>query len=213
MPALIGRNTRVEVEATLDTAKTLTAISKASTGVATSAAHGYTNGDVVVMSDDMAGMVELAGQIVRVANVATNTFELEGFDTTGFGTFTSGTVKKILTWATLGEARSVSAGGVGLNRLESTTLLDAEKQYVLGQSETPEITIEALSNPFAAAAIKIETTARSGGYIGFRLTLQDSSKRIFRGQVSLPSETIQVGDLITASYAVSQVKRRLAYAT
>ena len=212
MATLIGRNTRVEVESTLDAAKVVTAITKANPGVATSTAHGYANGDVVVLKD-IVGMTELDGQIVRAANIATNTFELEGIDTTLFGTFTSGNAHKISVWTTLGEARSLNAGGISPNKLDSTTLLDSEKQFVLGQSETPEVTVEQLANPLAAAAVKVETAARTAAALGFRVTLSDSSKRIFRGYVSLPAENIPLSDLVTASFSIVQIKRRLAYAS
>ena len=212
MPALIGRNTRLEVESTLDAVKTITAITKANPGVATSTAHGYTNGDVVVL-EPIAGMTELDGQIVRVANITTNTFELEGIDTTAFGTFTSGSVAKISVWATLGKARTLTAGSPGLNRLDATVLLDSEKQYDLGPSETPEITVSGLSDPTAAASLLVEKAARNGTYLGFRVTMSDNSKRIFRGQMSLPTESIPLNDLVTADFGITQRKRRLAYAT
>lgn len=210
--ALIGRNTRVEVESTLDAAKVVTAITKANPGVATSATHGYANGDVIVLKD-IAGMTELDGQIVRAANVTTNTFDLEGIDTTNFGTFTSGNAHKISAWVTLGEARSLNAGSVSPNKLDSTTLLDSEKQYVLGQSDTPEVSVEALSNPLATAAVKVEAAARAGTALGFRVTMSDSSKRLIRGFVSLPAENIPLSELVTASFSIVQIKRRLAYAS
>jgi hypothetical protein len=208
----IGRNTRVEVEQTLDVVKPITGITKASTAVVTSATHGYANGDVVVL-ENIVGMTELDGQIVRVANVAASTYELEGIDSTLFGTFTSGGGRKISAWQTLGEARSVNAGSVSLNRLDASTLLDSEKQYVLGQPDTPEISFEALSNPFAPAAQKVEAAARSGAALGFRLTLSDNSKRLFRGLVSLPAESIPLGALATATFSATQIKRRLAFLT
>lgn len=213
MAVLIGRNTRVEVETSLDTAKTITAITKANPGVATSTAHGFTNGDIIVFDDNLAGMVELAGQIVRVANITSNTFELEGVDTSLYGTFTSGTCREILTFTTLGEARTLTAGGTTPPRLDTTTLLDSEKQFVFGQSDTPELTVEAISNPLGTAMLIVEAAARSNTAKGFKVTMSDSSKRLFRGYISLPAESVPLGDVVTANFSITQIKRRLAYAT
>lgn len=78
----------------VESAKTVTAITQASPGVVTSASHGYSNGDDVILSS-VGGMVELEGRRVRVASVTTNTFAIEDMygnpiDTTGYTAF-SGT--------------------------------------------------------------------------------------------------------------------------
>lgn len=217
MTVLIGKNTTVEVEQTLDNAVTVTAIKKANWTASpsgeqvTAAAHGYINGDVVVFTCE--GMTQLDGQIARVANKTTNSFDIEGIDTTDFATFTSGTVQRISAFYTLGVARSVQAGNVGANRLDATTLIDTEKQYVLGLSDTPEITIDMLSSPLSSAVVKLDTAARAGSNLGFRLTMSDGSKRLFRGLVTTPSESISVNELVTGSVSVTQTRRRLAYAS
>jgi hypothetical protein len=59
----------------------------------------------------------------------------------------------------------------------------------------------------------VEAAARSGAALGFRLTLSDNSKRLFRGLVSLPAESIPLGALATATFSATQIKRRLAFLT
>lgn len=79
----------------LETAKTITAITKANPGVATSAAHGFTNGQWVYLAG-IVGMTELNGRYVKVAGVTANTFQITdihgggNIDTTSFTTYTSG---------------------------------------------------------------------------------------------------------------------------
>ena len=80
-------------------AKTISAITKAAPGVATSTAHGYSNGDYIVLT--VQGMWQLNDRVFRVCNVATDTFQLEdisggtGIDTSGYDTFSSGTAEKL----------------------------------------------------------------------------------------------------------------------
>lgn len=214
MSATIARNVKFEVESTLDAAKTITGITKANPGVVTATAHGYSNGDVVVLGDDLQGMIELAGQIVRVANVATNTYELEGVDTTNFSTFTSGSGKKISAWVTLGQARTLSVGSVSPNRKDASTLISTDREYLNGLSDSPEITVDTFSDPFESAFSKIEAASRAGTKLGFRVTFQTTSaKRLFRGEPTLPSESISFDEIVTGGFSITQTKRRLAFAT
>ena len=65
--------------AILEANKTITGITKANPGVVTSTAHGFSNGDTVVISG-VVGMTQVNGKRFKVANVATNTFELQDID-------------------------------------------------------------------------------------------------------------------------------------
>ena len=80
--------------------KTISGITKANPGVVTATAHGYSNGDFVVISA-VAGMTQVNGKTYKVSNKATNTFELQdvdgsNVDTSGYSTYSSaGTANKI----------------------------------------------------------------------------------------------------------------------
>ena len=82
----------------LGSVQTVSAITKASPGVLTYVGADPANGDYFLLLAQ--GMREVHNRIVRVANVNTggNTYELEGLNTTGFGTFASGTMYPI-TWS------------------------------------------------------------------------------------------------------------------
>lgn len=60
----------------LEPAKTITGITQADPGVVTSASHGFSNGEWVFI-DSVVGMTEVNNKFFKVANVATNTFELQ----------------------------------------------------------------------------------------------------------------------------------------
>lgn len=55
----------------------------------TSANHGLADGDEVYITG-VGGMTELNGNVYTVANQTTNTFELSGINSTGYGAYTSG---------------------------------------------------------------------------------------------------------------------------
>lgn len=72
---------------------TVTGISQANPGVVTVTSIGsLQNGDQIVIQG-VSGMTEVnfdGSNIYTVANIAGNTFELQGIDTTGFGAYASG---------------------------------------------------------------------------------------------------------------------------
>lgn len=75
---------------------TITGITQANPGVVTAAAHGFENGDVVVI-EDVVGMTEVNDLHFTVANKATNTFELKtqaatpvNVNTLGYTAYVSG---------------------------------------------------------------------------------------------------------------------------
>src|SRR6266478_2800525 len=78
----------------LETGKAVTAITQANPGVITSNAHGYSNGDWIVISG-VVGMVLLNGNTFIIAGVTANTYTLTDLfgnviNTTSYGTYTSG---------------------------------------------------------------------------------------------------------------------------
>jgi hypothetical protein len=68
---------------------TITGATQANPVVITATAHGYNNGDLVVI-EDIGGMTEINNKEFTVANQTANTFELQGIDGTGFTAYTSG---------------------------------------------------------------------------------------------------------------------------
>lgn len=67
----------------------ITGITKANPGVVTSASHGYSNGQRIKLFIS-AGMTELNNTFQTIANVAANTYELSGTNTTAMTTYASG---------------------------------------------------------------------------------------------------------------------------
>lgn len=75
-------------------AKTITAVTQASQGVVTSAAHGYSNGDLILITG-VGGMGQLNYRYFVVSDVAANTFKLKTtngvyINTTLYAAYTSG---------------------------------------------------------------------------------------------------------------------------
>jgi hypothetical protein len=86
---------------TTEATKNITGITSANPAVVTVTSHGYSNGDKVAIygldDPNINGMVALNNRLFTVANAATNTFELSGFNTSsGYDPYiTGGTVQRI----------------------------------------------------------------------------------------------------------------------
>lgn len=87
MSSSFPNGTIFSITTTLATATVTTTISNANPGVATSTAHGYTAGDILMLS---AVSGKLDKRIVRVSAPVTNSFSLEGINTTSTSLYPSG---------------------------------------------------------------------------------------------------------------------------
>ena len=219
-----GRNTRVEVAATYSTAKSVTAITKASPGVVTSAAHGLTDGTIGYFSG-VSGMVELEDQAASVDGPVSSTFNIEGLDTTNFGTFSgSCNFTPVATWLTLSNSTGYTIGGGNADEMDATTLLDTSKKTEFGMNAADTVTIDGFeisvpkgtllidgfSDSQLAGRAIVQAAARAGTDVVFRFTLSNGERRVFRGQPSLPGEAMSVNQKATGSFNVA-VKGQVMY--
>lgn len=204
-----GRAVRVEVALTFAAAKTISAITKASPGVATSTSHALTEGTIGYLSS-VGGMTELEDQVASVDATATNTFNLEGLDTTGFTTFsTSASFTPVATWGTVSATTGYEISGGEADQLDLTTLLDNQRQLDVGMLAAQVLKFDALSDLQAAAMAFISAAARAGTMVIMRVTLSNGERRIVRGYPTLPSESLAVNQVASGSFSVISKKQLL----
>jgi hypothetical protein len=200
---LIGRGVRVEVQKTVAAAKTITAITLAKPGVATSTAHALADGTVGFL-DAVAGMVNLDGQAVRIDAPAANTFELQGIDTTTYPAFTAGTFVPVTVWSTLSRSTSYNIGGGAAEKIKTTVLLDEIEQQANGLLAAQTVSFNINHETVDEEALQlIATAAINQAYLVFRITFKDGAQRIFRGQPSMPGEDVGQGALATGTIEVT----------
>ena len=154
MTTALGRNVKLEFALTYSAAKTVTALTLASPGVATSATHGLSNGQVGYWSVPT-GSVQLEGQATRVYNQSTNAFDLQGLNTSNFSAWGTGTYIPVATWGTLSEAIGYQIGGGAADKLDDTKLLDVVKQDITGLLPSDSIQIDLLSQTFNSSVMQL----------------------------------------------------------
>lgn len=212
--AIIATDARVEVENTVGTATAITGITNANPGVVTSAAHGLSNGAIVklAISD---GMVELDQQVVRIANATTDTFELEGIDTSNMSTFASGTItwQEVTAWYTVAASTGVNIGDSTPTELDGTRLIDKKQVTLYGLPGSISGTIDIQHDPHSAAIQKLKAASVSD-LLSFRVTWNNGNICVF-GALSAYSGgfAAAVNNILTGSIPVTVPAELVEYAS
>lgn len=211
--ARFGTNMSVAIEASRDSAITVTGLTNANPGVATATAHGLSNGDIVIFTVS-AGMVELDGQAVRVSAVDANTFTLEDLDTTDYSTWSAGSCEEVLTWTTLSGAQSVSMPDPAPNKIDITTLIDKTKQYGYGLPDAPDGSITGLYDPANTGVVAIKAATKANAAKVFRISWAGGQYTYFNANVSGGSGfDLQANQAATATISFTPVKDVMDYAS
>jgi hypothetical protein len=152
-----------------ETPKAVTGITQANPAVVTSAAHGFVDGDTVLIQG-VGGMTALNNRHFTVAGATTNTFQLAGLNATALPAFTSGgTAARIVTLTTDYLAED-------LEDLQVTTGIN-DVMYIVHRNYP----LRKLSRLSHTAWTLTEPTINTGP---FRTINGDSTNRISIGQTS-----------------------------
>lgn len=196
-------NVAVAMQSALAAADTITGITKANPGVVTATAHGMSNGDYVFLT--VSGMHQLNNRVARIANVAANTFELEGIDTTLFETFSSGTAEGITFGSTITTATTINAGGGDFDFIDTTTIHDNAKTQIPGLSNSSTFTMDHIWDPADTGLLALKAAYDAQGIRAFKFTFGTGGRiMVFAGYVGanlLPGGQAQ--GLVTTPSAIT----------
>lgn len=163
--------------------KSISAITKADPGVITSAAHGFSTGDIVNLSG-IVGMTQLNGTVVTVTVVDANSFSI-GTDTSSFGTYTSG--------GTINQNPQISLRWKLLN---SQTNPDVYVTDMVSNSATKEISLIAVTG---------------GGTLNYRAFLVPQFNTTKKPIVSRGITSVNFSSLETGTYRLIIIKNASNY--
>lgn len=188
--ASVPTGTTFFVASTIAASKTTTVVTNASEAVVTSAAHGYSNGDIVEITS---GWGRISRRFFRIKSVATDTFVLEGADTTNTTFFPAGqgvgSVRKVTAWQQVVQVLGLTSAG-GDSRNVEYTYFDNDVSF-------------SINDGFTATSITLELDADSISTAGYALlkTLTqvqtDTALRINKrnGQVTYQPCTVALNEV------------------
>jgi hypothetical protein len=212
MQATKWSNIAIAIQSALAAAKTITAITKANPGVATSVTHGYTTGDYVKLT--ISGMSQLDSMVARIIVLTADTFSLEGIDTTLFDTFSSGTAEKITFGTTLSTATSITASGGDFSFIDTTTIHDNVKKQIPGIANPATFSFENIWDVSDAGLIALKAASDAQAMRAVRFTFANGQKLVFTGYIGaslLPTGGAQ--DIVKTSVAITMFGKPSVYST
>lgn len=186
MSARLPDGAAVAIATTYAAAKTITAISNASPAVASSVAHGYTNGDFLVVAS---GWPRVNERIIRVSNSVADAFSLEGIDATdptrypaGAG---AGSARKVTAWTPITQILEFTTSG-GDQQFTNFSYLEEDFERQLPTiTSAQSITIGIADDPTQPGYIALKAASDVRAMRALRLTLPDGSILLYNGIVSL----------------------------
>lgn len=177
-------NANIDIQTALAAAKTITAITKANPGVVSSTSHGFSNGDYVVLK--VTGMFELDQRVFRVANQSTNSFELEGEDTTTYNTFSTGTAEKITFGTSMSTAQGVTTSGGEAEFVDVTTIHDNVRKRAPTVVSSMSMLIDSFYDTSNTALQQLALATRTKTQRAIQIRFSDGSRMVGFAYASAP---------------------------
>lgn len=175
---------QVAIESALGAAQTIDSITKASPGVVTYQGADPTDGDYLLYA--VQGMYQLDGRVLRCDNTNSggNTTEIEGINTSAFGTFSSGTFQPVTFGTSLTTAVGVNSSGGEPEFADITTIHDLVRKRVPVVVSPFSINFDLLWDPSDAAQAALKAAAEALDTRCVKLTFANGKIVVFNGYVS-----------------------------
>lgn len=203
-----------EIASTLAAAVPTTAVSNATTAVVTAAGHGLQNGDVVVVNS---GWTRLNGKAARVANADTDSFELEGIDTSDTSVYTPGagvgSVQVASGWQQISQITEFAASG-GDQQFTTFGFLEEDEDRQLPTNKNPvTLTLTVADDPSLAYVATVEKADEDKQPRVTRLNMPGGAKVLYNGYASITSTpAMSRNNIMTRAITLSLASRPTRYA-
>lgn len=166
--------------------KTISAISNADPGEASSVDHGFEDGDLLEIKS---GWQRINERIFRVSGVASGKFSLEGMDTTLEQYFppgsSAGSAREITGWTQITQVMELTTSG-GDQQFATYSFLEEEFERQLPTiTSAQSITLGIADDPTLPGYIALKKASMSKELRALRLTLPGGSTVLYNGIVSL----------------------------
>lgn len=214
MSVQVWSDVDINVQSAIGAALTITGITKASPGVVTYTGTDPANGDYVRLS--VQGMTELNNAYARVANVngGANTFELEGIDTSAFGTFTSGSFQVVTLGTSLSIVTDVQVSGGDFDFIDTTTVHDKVKTQIPGAASPLVMNLTAQWQPDDLGLKALKAAGAAKAERGILISFANGYKYVIGGYVgctAAPGGSAQ--GVVTTPIVITGLGLGNAYAT
>lgn len=215
MAVTLPNGSLVAIASGYGTAKTVSAITNANPGVATSAAHGFTDGDILEVTS---GWSRLTNKIVRVDGAATGTFELEGIDTSSTSVYGvgggTGTAREVTGWTQLAQIVGSTSSG-GEQQFLNYQFLEADAESRIPTFKTAAgIQFTVADDPSLPGYVLAKAANDDRVPRAIRVTLSNGAILLYNAYVSLSTiPSLTVNELMTIEVTLSLTAEPVRYAS
>lgn len=198
----------------LETAKTVTAITNANPAVVSSTAHGFANGDIVLLNS---GWQKVNDRLFRVGNQASGTFELTGQDTTSTTMFPVGTgagsARKVSAWTQITQVLECTTSGGEMQFAQYSFLETDFESQIPTQHSAQSLTMSIADDPTLAGYAALKKAAAERNAIPLRAQMPNGSVLFYYGYISFnetPSMTKNSVMACAATFSLMSLPIRYA---
>lgn len=204
----------VAIASAYATAVTISAISNANPAVASATAHGLANGDLIEITS---GWSRLNSRIVRVAGATTDSFELEGIDTTSTNLYPTGggagTAREISTWQQITQVLEFTTSG-GEQQFVTYSFLEEDVEHQIPTVKSASSFAMTIGDDAALPWYALLSTANDDRIPrAVRVTLPSGSSILYNGYVTLnKTPTLTKNEIMGLQSTVSLTSEPVRYA-
>lgn len=205
----------ISIGSAVGSPKTVSAITNANPAVCTSTTHGFTDGDILIITS---GWSRINGKAFRVSLDETGTFALEGLDTTDTTIYPPGsgvgTAQEVTTFTQLSQVLSSSSTG-GEQRFLTYQFLEADNEVEIPTIKSGGgINFEVGDDPTLAGYTALSAANDDRVARALRVVLANGSKLYYVGYVSInKTPTLEVNTLMRLAVAVRFLNEPVRYAS
>ncbi|QNN56497.1 phage tail protein [Diaphorobacter ruginosibacter] len=195
------------------TAKAVSTITNAAPGVLTSAAHGLQNGTFFELKS---GWQKISERIWKAANIAANTIEVAGSDTTDTNRFPTGAslglLREIITWVPIPQVLSIETQGGEQQFWSGSFLEDDFDRQLPTTSSAQSITLGIGDDPTLPGYQALKAAGEKREVRALRVNLPDGSVILYNGYVSFnETPTLTKGQVMQVNATFSLQGRPVRY--
>ncbi|MFM0506686.1 phage tail tube protein [Paraburkholderia sp. RL17-373-BIF-A] len=179
--AISAQGSTLSVSGATGAAKAITGLALGYPTIVTSAAHGFSNGDIVTFAA-LAGNTTLNGVTAVIKNVTVNTYAVD-VDTTGGAAYTNGGTATPVTWTPIGNLNNFKGFDGQANEIDKTNLSSTAKEFMLGLQDFGHFTFDVDKDFTDPGQLACDAAKRAGTLKQFKLTLPNAKTATFSGYV------------------------------
>lgn len=202
----LANGSTIEVGATYGTAVAVTGISNAKPAVVTATAHGFAEGDFVVLTS---GWSRLNGRTYQLGAITDDTFALVDIDTTNTNAFPAGSgtgsVREVETWTQVPQVTDLAFSGAEQNFTDIQFLEENDQRQIPTFRSASSLAITVADDPAQAYVPLLEAADQDRAPRAWRINQANGSRVLYYAYTSIAPAVLAINELITRTITLANV--------